>query len=967
MNKVVLLVILVCVLWLPLSAKPVSKEEAGRYAVIFYSKYAPNKGISDFSVKDIYVNVYNNKNSFYTVVFNAGGFVIISADDTAIPVLGYSFSSPVEKNIKNPGLLQKFESYDRQIEHVRTLKTVNPEVDQMWAELKNKSLSKDLKAAGPLLNTTWDQEPIYNIYCPASTPAGCVAITMAQIMNYYKWPATGQGSHSYIPTGHPSYGKLTANFATANYDWAHMATKLTDASTQTEKEAIAKLVYHCGIAVEMDYDKDGSGAISSDVLTSLANYFNYDPQSLQLITFDINAQTQWLNLIKAEIDAGRPVYYDGSSKADGGHAWVCDGYDNTDKVHINWGWGGSYNGYFITSAMSPGTYNFNESNSIIIGIQKGNPAQDILWTKQASTFITASRGIRYISAVDKRVAWAVAYDGSSADNKVKEFTRTVNGGESWNSGQITLPSTINFESSMIFAIDGNTAWVPLFGPDGGGVLAKTSDGGKTWIKQETASFTAPDGFPNMVYFWDKDHGFCQGDPNSGYFEIYTTSDGGTTWNRVPQPNIPANQFEEYATIGYFDVVGDTIWFSTTKGRLFRSANRGQNWQVFSTPITDNSFEISFKNAQTGIIQIRKENDYSAYITHNGGETWTSLSFTGKFYNNDFTFVPGTNLLITTGSDYTNNMAGISYSLDEGKTFNSYAPFYNYFQFLALGASDKNGIWAGSFSSNAYKNGMWHLGDIPLTSLMSADKNDICVASNVNITDASTGSPETWTWDFGEGSNPPTGTGQGPFNVNYTTDGLKSVTLTTTKGAETHQYINESLIRVAAGTPGSPGSISGNSTVSAGQKYSYSVNDLPNVTFKWKMPTTRWTGSSTTNSIQVSFSSYAKTDTLRVYAQNGCGLSDTSVLRIVVTGSLGVEPVANSNDYIVYPNPSKDKIFIKNVKNSTIEIINIEGKPVLQKKIISEQDALDISKLPSGIYYIKIPDKERNVYKPFSKF
>jgi len=382
----------------------------------------------------------------------------------------------------------------------------------------------------------------------------------------------------------------------------------------------------------MNYDPEGSGAFSRDVLYALTSYFNYDPTTIHFHTFDSTNQTNWINMIKAEIDAGRPVYYAGSSDASGGHAWVCDGYNDGNELHINWGWGSYADGYYAATAMNPtGTnYNFSESNEMITGIRPNQSSYKHLWVQQASGFTTASRGIQYISAVSNMVAWAVAYDGSGSSANVKEYTMTTDGGATWKAGSINPPNSTGFAAAMISAIDDKTAWVPLYdGTNGGGMIAKTTDGGKTWTQQTTATFSKPNGFPNVVHFWDTNNGFCMGDPNDGYFEIYTTTDGGTTWARVSKANIPDPLTGEYGVVGYYDVIGDTVWFATNKGRIYKSTNRGAIWQAYRTPFTKTAFLIAFKDGYKGIVYGNENDADKYYRTSNGGESWTGFTPTGN--------------------------------------------------------------------------------------------------------------------------------------------------------------------------------------------------------------------------------------------------------------------------------------------------------------------------------------------------
>jgi len=456
---------------------PVNEKEAKQIAENFYNAYAPSTKVGS-SINKLITETYQEVESFYIFGFEKGGFVIVTADDNAVPILGYSFTNPVSEKIES-NTRYLFDRYNREISFLKKSDKSDETIKTQWKKLREGNIKKEMKAAGPLLETLWSQGTYYNDLCPLGTPVGCVATAMSQIMNYHEWPATGNGWHKYIPDDNPEFGVQYADFSSETYDWANMPNELTSGSTQIQIDATSTLCYHAGISVDMNYDEDGSGAASPDVLFALTSYFKYDHATIEFIEFDIAEETSFINKIKNEIDNNRPVYYSGSSESTGGHAWVCDGYDDSDKVHINWGWGPGYTGYYEVSSMVVGSADYSEQNDIIIGIQPGSVDQDMIWTKQASGFEAASRGIDYISAIDKRTAWAVAYDGSGDGADVQEYTRTIDGGSNWEAGTINAPDLANYNTSMISAIDENIAWVALYGPDGGKIV-RTTDGGITW-------------------------------------------------------------------------------------------------------------------------------------------------------------------------------------------------------------------------------------------------------------------------------------------------------------------------------------------------------------------------------------------------------------------------------------------------------------------------------------------------------
>ena len=233
----------------------------------------------------------------------------------------------------------------------------------------------------PLLGViTYDQDAPYNDSCPSylstKTVTGCVATAMAQVMKYYQWPIQGTGSHTYSSTTHSF--NLTANFGITTYDWANMEKSYSGSETTAQKAAIAQLMYHAGVSVDMDYDtpaNGGSGAYSENAGRSFYNYFGYDA-GVQTYYRNYFVESDWENLIKSELNAGRPILYGGQSE-NGGHEFVCDGYDDNNMFHFNWGWSGASNGYFELSALTPGDQGigannnggFNWSQSILVGIQ----------------------------------------------------------------------------------------------------------------------------------------------------------------------------------------------------------------------------------------------------------------------------------------------------------------------------------------------------------------------------------------------------------------------------------------------------------------------------------------------------------------------------------------------------------------------------------------------------------------------
>jgi hypothetical protein len=331
----------------------------------------------------------------YFYVFNASeaGFVIIAGDDRVNPVLGYSTTGTFDPN-RIPDNCQKWlEGYRQEIRYV-TLHDLPAaaETERQWSDYFTGAVVKTRKgtaSVAPLLgNLQWDQNPYYNNLCPYDnvgqerTVTGCVATAMAQVMKYWNYPAQGTGSHSY---NHDKYGTLSANFGLTTYQWSSMPNKLTSSSTSTQKTAVATLMYHCGVSVEMDYGTASEGGSAAVTICSgygisvcaenaLKTYFDYKT-TLQGIHKIDYTNANWINILKNELDSARPVLYAGRGSG-GGHAFVCDGYDNSNYFHFNWGWSGSNDGYYSLTSLTPGSggsgggsYSFTDDQRAIIGIE----------------------------------------------------------------------------------------------------------------------------------------------------------------------------------------------------------------------------------------------------------------------------------------------------------------------------------------------------------------------------------------------------------------------------------------------------------------------------------------------------------------------------------------------------------------------------------------------------------------------
>jgi hypothetical protein len=306
---------------------------------------------------------------FYLFSFEPAGFVIVSGDDATIPVIGYSHTSRAEGTDYSPALGEYFDAIQAQLEQIRTAAINNSATLPLWQDILNGIIptrNREREVA-PLLSATWHQGCGWNDDCPEDSEgpcervwAGCVATAMCQIMKYWAHPEQGEGTHRY---NHPDYGLLEADFGATTYDWNRMHPGDPTAET-------AELLFHFGVAVEMDYGPDGSGVTLSpddnSTLDALSEFFRYD-SSASYVEKENFSDREWNALMETQLDADRPVFFVGYNGYSG-HAFVLDGYDRIAHFHVNWGWGGNFNGYFYLNDLTPGTADYSDNQCAIVDI-----------------------------------------------------------------------------------------------------------------------------------------------------------------------------------------------------------------------------------------------------------------------------------------------------------------------------------------------------------------------------------------------------------------------------------------------------------------------------------------------------------------------------------------------------------------------------------------------------------------------
>ena len=355
-----LLVLLLALGYSSLQAKRITQWQAQQQAYSFWGKQMPQKA----KAKSRTATTASRSDAYYVFNNDAGGFVIIAGDDAVTPVLGYTSTGSFDAENLPDGLKDLLKSYERQIAALG---------DNYVA---NQTATRAAFTGEKLLNTAkWNQDAPFNKYTPKNYVTGCVATAGAIVMKHHGYPAKGTGSHSYTLNGKT----LSANFE-HTYDWASMPAKY-DGTNDAAFDGVARLMADLGVAVEMNYAKDGSGSYIGDLVTALQKYYGYSKLSHLMAIEDVGAEA-WNSRLREEIDANRPVLYAASDPARGGHAFVIDGYKD-ESFSVNWGWGGYCDGFYQIGALNPESNGkpegdkYNVSQSAVFGMEPSDGTEKI--------------------------------------------------------------------------------------------------------------------------------------------------------------------------------------------------------------------------------------------------------------------------------------------------------------------------------------------------------------------------------------------------------------------------------------------------------------------------------------------------------------------------------------------------------------------------------------------------------------
>ena len=790
----------------------------GKTQVLETSYISTKKDVNSFV---IYANFY---------VFNivdGEGFVVVSADDNVEPILGYSLEKDFEIGQIPKQVSNWLEDYSTQIGIVIENKISSKSATAKWNNLLSNIIIKEKAlptAVKPLLKTTWNQNPYYNDLCPTDngvkTVTGCVATAMAQAMKYWNYPTTGTGSKTYTAG---TYGSQTANFGATTYNWVNMPNNINSSNTE-----IARLMYHCGVAIEMNYGTAASGGSSAyntydpNYPTSpcahlaLKDYFKYDANSIASIYKKNYTDQTWTDKIKSEITQARVVIFEGSSSTgSGGHCFVADGFDVNNFIHFNWGWGGSYNGYFSVTSLIPsgtgtggGTGNYTSNQGAVIGIKPPTTSAPVADFSASSTVTNVNSTIA-LSDLSTNIpsswTWTITpstftfVNGTSNNSKFPEVMFTA-------SGKYTIK--LEATNSIGTGISTKTAYI-LVNP---AIASKVCD--------TLTNFSTTDLKMNYTITGG---GYMAGHNVSmlkGYAEYYSSYTPYTHISGVVLEFAHAEASNSTNTISvnlYSNINNKPDAILTSKTVKLIDIVNDVNNNIPTTVLFDTPYELT-------------EPFYVGYtLTYAAGDS-------------------------------------VSVYIGKSGTITTNTSFFQY----------PNDSWCD------YKT-CWgtnqHLKISPMISTLPTPNFTITPSltkenSNVNIDASSSIEAYAYNWTI-ENANI-TSSKFYKETISYSNPGIYNIVLDVTGGCGNTKQITKQIY-ICTIAPATPGAISGINSVCPGStNVTYTVAAVSGAfSYDWSLPT-GITGTSTTNSITVNISNTIQSGSIKVRAVNSCGTSAFSI-------------------------------------------------------------------------------------------
>ena len=862
-----------------LEAKTIDEISAKKVATNFINRQTNNG--KTIVVETSYISTKKDVNSsvLYTnfYVFNivdGEGFIIISADDNVEPILGYSFEKDFEIEKIPSQVANWLEDYSTQIAVVIENKISSKSAITKWGNLLSNIIIKEKTlptAVKPLLKTTWNQNPYYNDLCPTDngvkTVTGCVATAMAQAMKYWNYPTTGTGSRTYTAG---TYGSQTANFGSTTYNWANMPNNVISPNSD-----VAKLMYHCGVAIEMKYGTAASGGSSAyntydpNYLASpcthfaLKDYFKYDANSIASIFKKNYTDQTWIDKIKSELTQARVVIFEGSSSSGtGGHCFVADGFDQNNFIHFNWGWGGSYDGYFSVTSLIPsgtgtggGSGNYTSFQGAVIGIKPPSTIAPVADFKASSTVTNIGSTVT-LSDLSTNIpnswTWTITpstftyLNGTSDNSKFPEIAFNA-------SGKYTIK--LDATNSIGTGSSSKTAYIQV-----NPALASQ-------VCDTLTNFSATD---QKVNYTITGGGYMAGHNVSklkGYAEYYAT-------------------YTPYTHIS--GVVID-----------FAHAEASNSTNTISVNLYSN---VSNKPSAILISKTVKIIDIVNDVNNNKPTTVlfdTPYQLTGPFYL-------GYTLTYAAG-DTVSVFAGKSGAINTNTSF---------FQYPSGTWCDFKTCWSDN----------QHLKISPMISTMPTPNFTITSSpstanSNVFIDASSSVGAYEYNWTIANANI--TSSKFYQETISYSTPNTYDIILEVTGGCGNTKQLTKQIIINSSCTsaPASPGAISGITSVCPGStNVTYTVVPVSGASsYTWTLPT-GITGTSTTNSITVNISNTIQSGSITVSSVNSCGTSTAS--------SLSITPLSITTPNFNSVNPVCSGIVLPSLPTQSVNGINGQWAPAI---------------------------------------
>ncbi len=1027
MRKNILL--LVCAVLLNLSAafaNSVSVQQAQTIATTFFKIKLGNNAPRTALTATLNYTRTETDNTVDFYVFDMSpvkGFVIVSATDNDVPIIGYSTTSPFPTDFSKIGLREWLNRWSEELHYVALHNiTATPLASIQWDAYRQGVAPASEKAGGvtPFCQTTWDQNTeygtgpnLYNNYCPGGTGTnqavtGCVATTMAQIMRYWNYPTKGTSSSSYndaTSQGYSQdYGTLSFNYGNTTFDWANMPLTLTNTSTTTQIDAVGTLMYACGVSVDMDYSPTGSGAF---VLTSesgggacaqksYVTYFGYQSIIQGIILTGtgstgtgVISSAAFTDSIEVDLARGRLVQVEGQDPTNGGHTWVCDGYETSPSTmfHMNWGWSGYADGYFALTNLDPndGTQlTFSQDIGALIHILP--PAQTgILHEVAAATLTGVCPGsptqLSATTHTNTTYGWTptTALSNPNISNPVATPTSTTIYTVTADSAGVTATSTITITVHPAPTAAINTSANPTCYGSANGSATVTVTGGTSgytyhWSGGQTVAALTNLG-PGTYSVTVTDANSCTGSVTKTLTQpavlsasttnvvnatcgptgsISTSVSGGTSNYRYLWSNGETTATASSLTGATYTVtITDAHSCTTTTAATITSTSTlnlsatatnvmcyGNTGGSATATVTGSTGSVTYhwsNGATTSSIQNVVAATYTVTVSDGSGCSVTAAKT-----------VAGPTSALSASPSTTNAGCGNAATGSASVTVTGGTGGYSYHWDNGNSTSSLSGLASGTYhvtvtdANSCTTVASAVVASASPISVVATTNNTTCFGGNngsVEINTSNGTAPYSFTWSTGGTASSIANLPAGSYSV--TVSDFNHCTTTTNITIAQPNQIQITTTETNATGVLDNGSATVSNIVGATAPYTYI-----------------WSDGATTQTINnIAPGNYSVTIT----DANGCYQSATDFVNV----STGINTVNSVITFSVYPNPAGSYAMLQldEFNNATImNLKNILGQTVISQTISAKQTQLNLGSLANGVYLVELRQGEKTAVK-----